>query len=91
MRTVSDIPDFEASLLRMVLAAIHIGIKEDENPDKGFWYIKNNADDYWNKRDMLKQLLEFLKDTENIDTMPHWHDAAVMASHIYTLISNDHI
>ncbi len=91
MRTVSDIPDFEASLLRMVLAAIHIGIKEDENPDKGFWYIKNNVDDYWNKRDMLKQLLEFLKDTENIDTMPHWHDAAVMASHIYTLINNDHI
>ena len=91
MRTVSDLPDFEASLLRLVLAAIHIAIKEDENPDKGFWYIKNNVEDYWNKRDMLKQLLIFLKDTENIDTMPHWHDAAVMASHIYTLIINDHI
>ena len=91
MRTISDVPDFEQCILRLVLAAIHVAIKEDENPEKGFWHIKNNLTDYWNKRDMLRQLLSFLKDTEDIDTMPHWHEAAIMASHIYTLIDNDHI
>lgn len=91
MRTVGDVPGFEQSILRLVLASIHVAIKEDENPEKGFWHIKNNLADYWGRRDMLRQLFSFLKDTEDIDTMPHWHEAAIMASHIYTMIDNDHI
>lgn len=91
MHTMGDVPGFEQSILRLVLASIHVAIKEDENPEKGFWYIKNNLVDYWGRRDMLRQLFSFLKDTEDIDTMPHWHEAAIMASHIYTMIDNDHI
>ena len=91
MRTLGDVPGFEQSILRLVLASIHVAIKEDENPEKGFWHIKNNLADYWGRRDMLRQLFSFLKDTEDIDTMPHWHEAAIMASHIYTMIDNDHI
>lgn len=91
MRSINEVPEFEQSILRLVLAAIHVAIKEEENPEKGFWHIKNNLGDYWNKRDMLRQLLSFLRDTEDIDTMEHWHEAGAMASHIYTLIDNDHI
>jgi hypothetical protein len=61
MRTVGDAPGFEESTLRLVLAAIHIAIKEDEKPDKGLWNLKNNLPDYWASRDMLKQLLIFLE------------------------------
>jgi len=42
MRTVGDVPGFEESTLRLVLAAIHIALKEDEQPDKGLWHLKNN-------------------------------------------------
>jgi adenine-specific DNA methylase len=91
MRTVSDIPGFEESTLRLVLAAIHIAVKEDEQPDKGLWHLKNNLQDNWGSRDMLKQLLTFLKDTQNIANMPHWSDSAQMAEHIYVLVDNDHI
>ncbi len=91
MRTVSDVPDFEQSTLRLVLAAIYIAIKEDENPEKGLWHIKNNLADYWSSRDMVKQLLEFLKDTQDIENMPHWQESAQMAEHIYVLVDNDHI
>ena len=91
MRTMGDVPGFEQSTLRLVLAAIHIAIKEEENPDKGLWHIKNNIADYWNSRDMLRQLLSFLKDTQNIDTMPHWQESAMMAEHIYVLVDNDHV
>lgn len=91
MRTVGDVSGFEQSTLRLVLAAIHIAIKEDESPEKGLWHIKNNISDYWNSRDMLRQLLSFLKDTQNIDTMPHWRESAVMAEHIYVLVDNDHV
>lgn len=91
MRMVSDLPDFEASTLRLVLAAIYIAIKEDENPDKGLWHIKNNLADYWGSRDMVKQLLLFLKDTQGIENMLHWQESAQMAEHIYVLVDNDHI
>ncbi len=91
MRTVGDVPGFEESTLRLILAAIHIALKEDEQPDKGLWHLKNNLPDYWGSRDKLKQLLIFLKDTKDIANMPHWKEAAQMAKHIYILVDNDHI
>ncbi|MBQ6473950.1 MAG: DUF1156 domain-containing protein [Victivallales bacterium] len=92
MRQINDVPNFENGLLRLALEAIHISIKEDEQPDKGLWNIKNTLQEkYWNSRDMLKQLLAFLKETSAIATMSHWHQAAQMAEHLYVLIDNDHI
>jgi putative DNA methylase len=91
MRTVGDVPGFEESTLRLVLAAINIALKEDEQPGKGLWHLKNNLPDYWGRRDMLKQLLIFLKDTKDIANMPHWKETAQMAEHIYVLVDNDHI
>ena len=91
MRTVGDVPGFEESTLRLVLAAIHIALKEDEQPDKGLWHLKNNLPDYWGSRDMLKQLLVFLRDTKDIANMPHWKEAAQMAEHIFILVDNDHV
>ena len=91
MRTIGDVPGFETSILRLVLASIHIAIVEDENPDKGLWHIKNNIADYWGNRDMLKQLLAFLKDTRDIANMPHWADSARVAEHLYVLVDNDHV
>ena len=91
MRTIRDNPDFENSTLRIILAGIHIAIKEDEAPEKGLSYIKNQLADYWGSRDMIKQLLLFLKDTKDIENMLHWADSAEMADHLYVLVDNDHI
>ncbi|MBS3985130.1 MAG: DUF1156 domain-containing protein, partial [Selenomonadales bacterium] len=91
MQAFTEVPRFEDSLLRLVLAAIHISLKEDDQPKKGLWHLKNNLLDYWAKRDMLKQLLTFLRDTRDIANMPHWQAAAQMAEHIYVLVDNDHI
>lgn len=91
MRSINDLPDFEKSILRTVLAAIHIGIKENGIPEKGLSHIKNNIPDYWGSREMLKQLLLFIKDTKDIENMTHWAESADMAEHLYVLIDNDHI
>jgi hypothetical protein len=91
MRTAGNVPGFEESALRLVLAAIHVAIKEDEQPNKGLWHLKNNSRDYWGNRDMLKQLLAFLKDTRDISNMPHWAESARMAEHLYVLVDNDHV
>ncbi len=92
MRQINDVPNFENGILRLIFGAIHISIHEDEQPDKGLWHIKNTLQEkYWSSRDMLKQLLAFLKETSAIATMSHWHQAAQMAEHLYVLIDNDHI
>ena len=91
MRAVSDNPDFEKSILRTVLAAIHIAIKEDGVPEKGLFYIKQQVLDYWGSRDMIKQLLLVLKDTKDIENMPHWAESADMADNLHVLVDNDHI
>lgn len=91
MRTLNEVPDFERSTLRLILAAIYISIKEDGKPEKGLFHIKNNLSDYWGSRDMLKQLLAFLKDTRDIGNMPHWAESAEVAEHLYVLVDNDHV
>lgn len=91
MRTVTDLPVFENSPLRIVLAAIHIAIKEDSVPEKGLYHIKNNLLDYWGSRDMVKGLLNFIRDTKDISNMPHWAESADIADQIYVLVDNDHI
>ena len=91
MRSLNEVPDFESSTLRLILAAIYISIKEDARPEKGLFHIKNNLSDYWGSRDMIKQLLAFLKDIKDIGNMPHWAESAEMADHLYVMVENDHI
>ncbi|NLE24519.1 MAG: DUF1156 domain-containing protein [Clostridiaceae bacterium] len=91
-RTINEVPDFENSLLRTVFMGIYTGIKEDENPSKALGYIKNELPNYWDKRDMIKQLLSFIKDTKDIDNMtPHWEQSATMADLLHSLVTNDSI
>lgn len=91
-RTISDVPDFEKSILRTVFMGIYTGIKEDENPSRALGYIKNELPNYWDKRDMIKQLLSFIKDTKDIDNMtPHWEQSATMVDLLHSLVTNDSI
>ena len=91
-RTINDIPDFEKSLLRTVFMAIYTGIKEDENPTMALGFIKNELSNYWDKRDMIKQLLSFIKDAKDIDNMTeHWNESGNMADLLYSLVVNDNI
>lgn len=91
-RTINEVPDFEKSLLRTIFMGIYTGIKEDDNPTKALGYIKNELSNYWDKRDMIKQLLSFIKDTKDIDnTAPHWEQSANMAELLFSLVTNDSI
>lgn len=89
-RTINEVPDFEKSLLRTIFMGIYTGIKEDETPAKALGYIKNELPNYWDKRDMIKQLLTFIKDVQHIDNMiPHWEQSAKMADWLHSLVVND--
>lgn len=91
-RTIGDVPDFENSLMRTIFAAIYAGIKEDMNPNKALGYLKNEASNYWDKREMIMQILSFLVDNKDISNMqPHWADSSNMAELLLALVTHDSI
>ena len=91
MRSINEVPSFESSTLRTILAAVYVAIKEDEDPNKGLWHLKNSLPDYWGSRELIKQVLAYLADTKYIDKMDAWHEDARMAEHIRVLVDNDHV
>lgn len=91
-RSMNDVPDFESSLTRIIFTGIYVGIKEDMNPSRGLDYIKNELPNYWDKREMIQQILSFLVNIKDISNMqPHWTSSAELAEQLLTLVSHDSI
>jgi hypothetical protein len=79
---------FSNTLLRQILMAIAQSEKE-QNGQAGRAWLKNEVDDYWNKRTTIIELLKYLSSTEHIDHMVHWESPALYAKYLVELISND--
>ncbi len=91
-RSMNDVPDFENSLMRVIFASIYVGIKEEMNPQKALGYIKGELANYWDKREMIKQILSFLVDCQDISNMqPHWTDCSKMADLLLASVTHDSI
>ena len=91
-RSLNDVLDFQDSLMRTVFEGIYVAIKNDMNPSKGLDFIKNDIPNYWDKREMIQQILSFLVDINDISNMQeHWADSAKMADALLTVVKHDSI
>lgn len=91
-RTISDVPDFEHSIMRTIFEGIYVGVKEDNNPNKALGFIKSELQNYWDKREMIQQMLRFLVDIKDISNMQeHWGESSEMADLLLTLVSHDSV
>lgn len=90
MRNINDNSVFGQSLLRHVLASIYIALKE-EDINKGLNWLKTEVNDYWNNRNMLVEILNYLSKVEVIDSMEHWKECAHEAFILKNLVENDSI
>lgn len=79
---------FGNTLLRQVLMAIAQSEKE-QNGQVGRAWLKNEVEDYWNKRQTIIELLKYFSTTEHIDHMQHWEIPSTYAKYLVELISND--
>lgn len=79
---------FGNTLLRQVLMAIAQSEKE-QNGQSGRAWLKNEIEDYWNKRQTIIELLRYLSTTEHIDHMQHWESPALYAKYLVELVSSD--
>jgi len=90
MKNINDSSAFGNSLLRNILVAINLGMKE-EDTSKGRNWLKTEVTDYWNKRSSIIEILNYLSKTEYIDNMVHWKESAHEAFILKNLVENDNI
>ncbi|AUN21936.1 DNA methylase [Clostridium botulinum] len=90
MKNLNDSSAFGNSLLRNILVAIHLALKE-EDTSKGRNWLKTEVTDYWNKRNSIIEILNYLSKTEYIDNMQHWKECAHEAFILKNLVENDNI
>lgn len=84
---------FGSSLLRHILVALYLSVQA-ETTVEGKNYLRNTFDknnEYWNKRSMMMNILEFLSRFENIGHMQHWHKDSYYAKLLKESIKNDGI
>ncbi|HZH00141.1 MAG TPA: DNA methylase, partial [Flavisolibacter sp.] len=88
MRGISDADKFGSSLLRNVLAALYQSIKA-EDTSKGLNWLKNEVPNYWNQRNTIVVLLDFIATLVHHEHMKHWEDEAKYARLLSELVKND--
>jgi adenine-specific DNA methylase len=77
---------FAGTLLRQVLFAIYKTV-EEENPKPGLTYLKQELSNYWDKRQTILSLLDYL--SKKPSTMEHWRKDADAAHLLRGAISED--
>jgi putative DNA methylase len=87
-RNLGNSDAFGKTLLRQVLMAIAQSEKE-QNGQAGRAWLKNEVEDYWNKRQTIIELMRYLSTTEHIDHLQHWESPALYAKYLVELVGND--
>ncbi|OUC05846.1 hypothetical protein RY27_24725, partial [Litorilinea aerophila] len=72
------------------LFAVYLAVKEDD-PRAGFNYLKTELSNYWEVRERLLMLLDYLAGLRQVSHMTHWRKDAEAAHMVATLVRNDHL
>jgi len=87
-RRLSGTDDFSKSTVRNVLAALYLSIKA-ENVQNGKNWLRNELPDYWNKRELVVEILNFISTLDKYSNMTHWSSEARYARLLAELVRND--
>ncbi|MBP8293697.1 MAG: hypothetical protein KAX65_13060, partial [Caldilineaceae bacterium] len=82
---------FGGTLLRQTLFAIHLAQEDNETPRLGLDYLKSELPDYWDVRERIIHLLDYLAKLRQISDMAHWYGPAERAEILLTLVRTDHV
>jgi putative DNA methylase len=87
-RGLGNSDGFGNTLLRQVLMAVAQAEKE-QNGQAGRAWLKNEVDDYWNKRQTIIELLKCIETTAHFDHLVQWEIPATYSKYLIELVSND--
>ncbi|MEQ8155731.1 MAG: anti-phage-associated DUF1156 domain-containing protein [Clostridiaceae bacterium] len=88
MRGLGDNDRFGSSVLRNVLVALHQSVKEEDTA-KGRNWLRNELPNYWQQRNTIIEILDYIATLGNIENMDHWKQEANYAKLLRELIKND--
>lgn len=81
---------FGPTLTRTVLAAVFQATKR-EDARAGLHWLKTELADYWNNRDRILHILDYLAALRAVASMPHWLADAEAAALVAGAVRNDHV
>lgn len=87
-RMLGDTNDFGKTLLRHVLKALEVAIKEEE-PAAGKQWLKTEVTDYWPQRAQIMTLLRYLSTLESYEALSHWSEALEQTTFVRALVEQD--
>ncbi len=82
--------EFAASLLRQVLMAIYVTTKYDDAA-RGLLWISTEVPNYWDMRDRIIVLLDYMQALVYQDQMPHWQRDGQGAAILLGAVRNHHL
>lgn len=88
MRMLGGNDRFSNSLLRNVLAALHQAVKAEDTAAGRNW-LRNELSSYWNQRNVIVEILNYIASLEHIENMSHWEAEARYARLLAELVKND--
>ena len=81
---------FAGTLTRQVLFALW-QTESSEEPRRGLNYLKTELPDYWNQRERIIHVLDYLAALRRVSGMEHWRVPAENAEILSALVRGDHI
>ncbi|MEZ0535774.1 anti-phage-associated DUF1156 domain-containing protein [Caldicellulosiruptoraceae bacterium PP1] len=86
MKGIGSNDAFHKSLLRNILVALYLTVR-DENTLSGFNWLKNETD-FWNKRNIILEILNYLSTLDSFENMKQWEKEAYFAKLLKVYIEN---
>ena len=81
---------FGGSLVRQCLFAVHQVVRSEE-VQTGLNWLKTELPDYWNNRERVIHVLDYLATLQYMSAMPHWRKDGHAAALLAGTVRNDHI
>ena len=90
-RRLIGLDGFGSTLTRHLLVALNDCISEDK-ASAGISYLRSfyqENNEYWKKKNLMMEILNFISRVENIDYMNHWQPTGYFAKVLREALRND--
>lgn len=81
---------FDGSLMRQCLFAVH-QVRHSDQTQTGLNWFKTELPDYWNQRERIIHLLDYLAALARVSSMTHWRKDGQAAELLAGTVRNDHV
>ncbi|MFQ5614396.1 MAG: hypothetical protein ACE5H9_19920 [Anaerolineae bacterium] len=81
---------FDGSLLRQCLFAVY-QVRQSEQTQTDLNWLKTELPDYWNQRERIIHILDYLASQARVSSMAHWRKDSQAAELLAGTVRNDHV